>query len=98
MPISSAIRPRALTDPYYVPRPRLEIAGIQIKIVGEMTDTVENLILDLLEWAGCKERTYRKRWMRGGHPAQGSPCVEPIPQFKAAKLGEFLEARFSQSF
>jgi hypothetical protein len=25
-----------------------------------MTDTVENLILDLLEWAGRKERTYQE--------------------------------------
>jgi hypothetical protein len=25
-----------------------------------MTDTVENLILDLLEWAGRKERTYEE--------------------------------------
>jgi D-3-phosphoglycerate dehydrogenase len=25
-----------------------------------MTDTVENLILDLLEWVGCKERTYQE--------------------------------------
>jgi hypothetical protein len=25
-----------------------------------MTDTVENLILDLLEWVGCKERTYEE--------------------------------------
>ncbi len=25
-----------------------------------MTDTVENLILDLLEWVGCRERTYRE--------------------------------------
>ena len=25
-----------------------------------MTDTVENLILDLLEWVGNRERTYRE--------------------------------------
>ena len=25
-----------------------------------MTDTVENLILDLLEWVGSRERTYRE--------------------------------------
>lgn len=25
-----------------------------------MTNTVENLILDLLEWVGCKERTYQE--------------------------------------
>jgi hypothetical protein len=25
-----------------------------------MTDTVENLVLDLLEWVGRKERTYRE--------------------------------------
>jgi hypothetical protein len=25
-----------------------------------MTDTVENLILDLLEWVGCAERTYHE--------------------------------------
>jgi hypothetical protein len=24
--------------------------------------------------------------------------LDPIPQFKATKLGEFLDARFSQSF
>jgi hypothetical protein len=26
-----------------------------------MTDTVENLILDLVEWVGRKERTYQER-------------------------------------
>ena len=29
-----------------------------------MTDTVENLIIDLVEWVGRKERTYRETFSR----------------------------------
>jgi hypothetical protein len=36
-----------------------------------------------------------KKW----YSAVGFKELDPVPQFKAtAKLGEFLEARFSQSF
>ena len=35
-----------------------------------MTETVENLILDLLESVGSKERSYQETFARGGHSAQ----------------------------
>jgi len=37
-----------------------------------MTDTVENLILDLVEWVGRKERAYEGRWRRGAQLARNS--------------------------
>ena len=42
--------------------PRLDLITFRLKSNGDSlwSDTVENLILDLLEWVGCKERTYQE--------------------------------------
>ncbi len=41
--------------------PKYEIPGSEIVLPAiPMTDTVENLILDLLEWVRQKERTYQE--------------------------------------
>jgi hypothetical protein len=48
-----------------------------------------------------KEEEFRARtiWSLSNAFTSAFKEMEPIPQFKAtAKLGEFLEARFSQSF
>jgi hypothetical protein len=47
----------------------------------------------------CDEFPSRTIWSLSNAFTSAFKELEPIPQFKAtAKLGEFLEARFSQSF
>lgn len=57
-----------LTEPLCLPK--YEIRGSNL-VCGPMTDTVENLILDLLEWVGRKDRSYQERWTLGAHHARG---------------------------
>lgn len=38
----------------------LEVSRLVAKVRVTMTDTIENLILDLVEWVGRKERTYQE--------------------------------------
>jgi len=54
-----------------------------------MTDTVENLILDLVEWVGRKERTYQETM-----EAWRTSCPK-LPVWEDATERGFLETTFA---
>ena len=54
-----------------------------------MTDTVENLILDLVEWVARKERTYRETM-----DAWRTSCPK-LPVWEDATSRGFVETKFA---
>jgi len=73
----------------------------QSRVAAALTANLYRCIVTIHTALEPKYEEFRSRtiWSVSNAFTSGFKELEPIPQFKAtAKLGEFLEARFSQSF
>jgi hypothetical protein len=83
------------------PEVAVDIIGEDYQRVGDIKTAIEIFKLNLLAYPGSADEEFRPRtiWSLSNAFTSAFKELDPNPEFRAtAKLGGFLEARFSQWF